>query len=63
MEKFKVIDPNGISHNGETFKKGDVIVMGRGAALNAFVHFGQVKPTSDAKAEDSEPESKKPHGK
>lgn len=57
MEKFKVIDPRGVTINGEVKEKGETVTLAKGAELNAFLHFGQVKPFV-AKAEDPEAAAK-----
>lgn len=58
MEKFKVIDPKGITVNGVLVEKGETVTLAKGAQLNAFIHFKQVEP-SEAKAEDPEADAKK----
>jgi hypothetical protein len=50
MEKFKVIDPKGITINGVLKEKGETITLDKGAERNALLHFKQI----EAKAEDPE---------
>jgi hypothetical protein len=57
MEKFKVLDPKGIFVDGKLAEKGNTVTIGKGATLNAFLHFKQVEAVK-AKAEDPEAESK-----
>lgn len=57
MEKYKVIDPKGITVDGKLAEKGDIITLNKGAQVNAFLHFKQIKPT-EAKAEDPEAAAK-----
>lgn len=57
MEKFKVIDPNGVIVNGELKEKGETVTLAKGAERNAFLHFKQVKQV-EAKAEDPEAAAK-----
>ena len=56
MEKYKVIDPKGVTVDGTFVAKGDTINLNKGAQLNALLHFKQVKPV-EAKAEDLEAEA------
>jgi hypothetical protein len=53
MEKYKVIDPKGVTIEGVLVEKGDTITLNKGAQLNALLHFKQIKPV-EAKAEDPE---------
>lgn len=58
MEKFKIIDPKGLTINGELKKKGETVTLAKGAELNAFLHFKQVSPVAEKSDEEAEAKAK-----
>lgn len=57
MEKFKVLPEHGIYLDGVHHEKGSTVRITKGAALSAFLHFGQVSKVS-SKEKDPEDEIK-----
>ena len=58
MKRFKVIDPKGVSINGELQPKGEIVTLAKGAELNAFLHFKQVSPVDEKSDEEADAKAK-----
>jgi hypothetical protein len=58
MKRFKVIDPKGVSINGELKPKGEIVTLAKGAELNAFLHFKQVSPVDEKSDDEADAKAK-----
>jgi hypothetical protein len=58
MKTYKVLDPKGIHVAGKHYPQGETVRLGRGAQLNAFLHFKQVEEAADAPEPKAKPKGK-----
>ncbi|MCW1885627.1 hypothetical protein OKA04_12885 [Luteolibacter flavescens] len=61
--QYEVIDPKGIHVDGRNVQRGRVIPIPEGAALNAFLHFKQVRKREEKPAKPADGPPAPPPGK